>query len=52
MKNVLLIHGFNGIPPIFNYFKEALFYGLFFSSVSLFLSISKSIVCNFLLSTT
>lgn len=24
MKNVLLIHGFNGIPQIFNYFKEEL----------------------------
>ncbi|MCI8352204.1 MAG: hypothetical protein HFJ58_01025 [Clostridia bacterium] len=24
MKNVLLIHGFNGIPKIFNYFKEEL----------------------------
>lgn len=24
MKNVLLIHGFNGIPKIFEYFKEEL----------------------------
>lgn len=24
MKNVLLIHGFNGIPKVFNYFKEEL----------------------------
>lgn len=24
MKNVLLIHGFNGIPKIFNYFEEEL----------------------------
>ena len=24
MKNVLLIHGFNGIPKIFQYFKEEL----------------------------
>lgn len=24
MKNVLLIHGFNGIPKIFDYFKEEL----------------------------
>ena len=24
MKNVLLIHGFNGIPKIFNYFKQEL----------------------------
>ena len=24
MKDVLLIHGFNGIPKIFNYFKKEL----------------------------
>lgn len=24
MKNVLLVHGYNGIPKIFNYFKETL----------------------------
>lgn len=24
MKNVILIHGYNGIPPIFTYFKEQL----------------------------
>ena len=24
MKNVLLIHGFNGIPKIFDYFKKEL----------------------------
>lgn len=24
MKNILLIHGFNGVPKIFNYFKEEL----------------------------
>ena len=24
MKNILLIHGFNGIPKIFEYFKEEL----------------------------
>ena len=24
MKNVLLIHGFNGIPKIFEYFKNIL----------------------------
>lgn len=24
MKNILLIHGFNGIPKIFKYFKEEL----------------------------
>ena len=24
MKNVLLVHGYNGIPKIFNYFKEVL----------------------------
>lgn len=24
MKNVLLIHGFNGTPPIFHYFKQEL----------------------------
>lgn len=24
MKNILLVHGYNGIPPIFTYFKEEL----------------------------
>jgi len=24
MKNILLVHGFNGVPQIFNYFKEEL----------------------------
>ena len=24
MKNVLLVHGFNGVPQIFNYFKKEL----------------------------
>lgn len=24
MKNVILVHGYNGIPPIFSYFKEEL----------------------------